>query len=221
MREARLAWCLEHRDWTLEDWKNVIWTDETSVILLHRRGGYRIWRTKEESFVRSAIRERWKVEKQEAEKEVDELNIEIEPLARQNWELTSGFGRLGLRNKPGSKPTWRFTLKTGKLSRSKSRGGIDWYRYWKTILHPKLIPFAKECIVDRPGTVVQEDKAPSHSHHFQQRIFEISEVKRLIWPGNSPDLNMIEPCWFHLKRETTKKGAAKNRKDAIRAWQEA
>lgn len=62
MREARLAWCLEHRDWTLEDWKNVIWTDETSVILLHRRGGYRIWRTKEESFVRSAIRERWKGE---------------------------------------------------------------------------------------------------------------------------------------------------------------
>ena len=23
----------------------------------------------------------------------------------------------------------------------------------------------------------------------------------MIWPGNSPDLNMIEPCWFYLKRQ--------------------
>ena len=38
----------------------MIWSDETSVILLHRRGGYRIWRSKDEAFVRSCIRERWK-----------------------------------------------------------------------------------------------------------------------------------------------------------------
>ena len=60
MRKERLAWCLEHRDWTLEDWKNVIWSDETSIVLLHRRGGYRVWRTKEEALSRSCIRERWK-----------------------------------------------------------------------------------------------------------------------------------------------------------------
>ncbi|OJJ79518.1 uncharacterized protein ASPGLDRAFT_1040611 [Aspergillus glaucus CBS 516.65] len=40
--------CLAHKDWTLEDWKNVIFTDETSVALSHRRGGIRIWRTKDE-----------------------------------------------------------------------------------------------------------------------------------------------------------------------------
>ncbi|OOQ82630.1 hypothetical protein PEBR_40468 [Penicillium brasilianum] len=45
---------------TLEDFKNVIWTNETSVILLYRREGYRIWRTKDEAFLRSYIRERWK-----------------------------------------------------------------------------------------------------------------------------------------------------------------
>ncbi|KAJ5908818.1 hypothetical protein N7495_001500 [Penicillium taxi] len=58
MRANRLAWCFKHRDWSLKDWKNVIWTDETSVILLHRRGGYRIWRTKEERLLRSYIYER-------------------------------------------------------------------------------------------------------------------------------------------------------------------
>lgn len=30
-KDARLKWCLDHKDWTLEDWKNVIWTDGTSV----------------------------------------------------------------------------------------------------------------------------------------------------------------------------------------------
>jgi len=29
---ARYNWCLAHKDWTLKDWKNVIWLDETSVI---------------------------------------------------------------------------------------------------------------------------------------------------------------------------------------------
>jgi hypothetical protein len=38
----RLKWCLEHKDWTLEDWKNVIWTDETSVQLGGVRGRRRV-----------------------------------------------------------------------------------------------------------------------------------------------------------------------------------
>jgi len=58
MRAERLAWCLVHEHWTIEDWKNVIFSDETSVILLYRRSGYRIWRTKDERFLRSYIRER-------------------------------------------------------------------------------------------------------------------------------------------------------------------
>ena len=30
-KQARLDWCLLHESWTLEDWKNVIFTDKTSV----------------------------------------------------------------------------------------------------------------------------------------------------------------------------------------------
>ncbi|KAG6130378.1 hypothetical protein E4U12_004231 [Claviceps purpurea] len=32
---------------------------------------------------------------------------------------------------------------------------------------------------------------------------------------------MIEPAWAHLKRETTKKGAPKNRQEAVAAWKAA
>ncbi len=30
----------------------------------------------------------------------------------------------------------------------------------------------------------------------------------MIWPSNSPDLNVIEAAWFWIKRQTTKHGTA-------------
>ena len=43
-------------------------------------------------------------------------------------------------------------------------------------------------------------------------------IVKLLWPGNSPDLNMIEPCWAHLKRVTTRKGGLKSQGEAEKAW---
>ena len=242
IREERLKWCLAHQHWTLEDWKRVIWSDETSVVLLHRRGGYRIWRKADERFLRSCIRERWKgysefmfwgcftydrkgpchcwlpetkAEKDQATKDLEEWNEELEPIMRDAWELETKMRRLSLTTKPGRKPQWRWTKATGKLVRD-SKGGIDWYRYQTKVLLPKLFPFAKSC---GPDTLVQEDNAPSHAHYAQQRIYDVHQISRLLWPANSPDLNMIEPCWPWMKRETTKKGAPKSRAEAIRVWE--
>ena len=47
-----------------------------------------------------------------------------------------------------------------------------------------------------PDTLIQEDNAPAHVHHIQEEIYNSYEVQRLLWPGNSPDLNMIEPNWY-------------------------
>ena len=49
----RLKFCLSHKDLKLEDWKNIIWTNKTSVILSYRLRGYCIWRTPEERFLKS------------------------------------------------------------------------------------------------------------------------------------------------------------------------
>ncbi len=101
------------------------------------------------------------------------------------------------RNTPGKKPEWKFTKKTGKLVRD-GQGGVDWYRYQQEVLIPKHIPFALECKQDRPETIIQEDGAPAHRHHAQAQIFSAADTARLFWPGNSPDLNMIEPGWFWM-----------------------
>ena len=74
---------------------------------------------------------------------------------------------------------------------------------------------------DRSQTIVQEDKAPSHAHHVQGAVYILHKVIRLLWTGNSPDLNMIEPCWGHLKRITTEKDAPKSQKKAAKAWSQA
>ena len=113
------------------------------------------------------------------------------------------------------------TEENGAIKRTAKKGGIDWYQYLTKCLLPILIPFAIKCQINRPDTIIQEDKAPAHSSKHQQVYFDAAGLQRLLWPGNSPDLNMIEPCWYYLKRVTTKKGAPKNRAEAERAWRQA
>ena len=153
MKTARLIFCEKYKHWTFEDWKRVIWTEECSVILGHRRGAVRVWRTVLEGVepVTSTIRNRWKgasemmfwgsysydykgpcycwtrktaKEKKIAKKALEKINAEIEPIAKETWELNNGVKRLGLRNMPGKKPEWNFNKSTGKIVRD-GKGGID------------------------------------------------------------------------------------------------
>lgn len=145
------------------------------------------------------------------------MNAALEPILKEEWELETGIQRLGLRNRSGKQPQWKWDKKHRKLVRRQGTG-VDWYRYQKEVVIPKLIPFAKAC---GPGTLVQEDLAPSHAHQAQAAIYKAASVARLLWCPNSPNLNMIEPCWPHLKRVTTKKGAPKSKKEAEQVWVQA
>lgn len=157
-KAKRLEFCLSHAHWSLKDWKRVIWSDETSVILGQRRGQVRIWRTANEAYDKTAIRNRWKgfaefmfwgcfswdkrgpchiwkpetaADKKTAEKEIQEMNDKLEPDLRASWELETAMRRVQLRRRPGGRvPQWSFTKANGKLIRD-GKGGIDWYRHWK------------------------------------------------------------------------------------------
>jgi hypothetical protein len=122
----------------------------------------------------------------------------------------------------GRQAEWKFTKVNGKLVREAKRGGIDWFRYLFNVLVPKLFPFAERCKEAQPDTLVQEDRAAPHAHSMQGVFYDIFKVQRMLWPGNSPDLNAIEPCWMYLKKETTKDGPPRTREDAafrwLRAW---
>jgi len=40
----RLAWAKEKRDWSLENWKKVVWSDESRFTLFKNDGRIRVWR---------------------------------------------------------------------------------------------------------------------------------------------------------------------------------
>ncbi|ERF72881.1 hypothetical protein EPUS_08494 [Endocarpon pusillum Z07020] len=159
-RAVRLAFCLDHINWTLEDWKRVIWSDETSVILGQRRGAVRLWRESGEAYENTCIRRRWKgysefmfwgcfswdkkgpchiwtketaQERKKADEELVELNQALEPMLKMEWELSTKMRRMNLRRRPaGKKPQWKFTKKNGKLVREGKAGchGVDMEASW-------------------------------------------------------------------------------------------
>ena len=314
MRAARLIFCLAHADWTLEDWKRVIWSDETSVILGQRRGSIRIWRNVGDAYENSCIRRRWKgftefmfwgcfcwdkkgpchiwtketpIERKETEKELEELNITLEPTLKRTWETENVVRRINLRQRfLERKLKWRLNKVNDKLVRDDKVRGIDWYRYWilflfasfecliwvsvqrlfrvsvqcflcawfeyrysvffeclysafscffrvsvqyflyawfqclystfscffeclyntfsftnfyrywKHILLFKFISFTKECQQIRSDILVQENNVPLHIHRYQERIYKLYKIVRLLWSDNFPDLNVTKPVWY-------------------------
>ncbi len=47
-RKRRLQFTQVHQNWTIEDWKNVAWSDESWFLLRHSDGRVRIWRKEHE-----------------------------------------------------------------------------------------------------------------------------------------------------------------------------
>lgn len=41
--KARIEWCQEHKDWTIDDWKRVVWTDETKINRFNSDGRQWVW----------------------------------------------------------------------------------------------------------------------------------------------------------------------------------
>ncbi|KAG1442718.1 hypothetical protein G6F46_013168 [Rhizopus delemar] len=39
----RLSWCMAHKDWTIDDWKRVIWSDETKINRFNSDGRTWAW----------------------------------------------------------------------------------------------------------------------------------------------------------------------------------
>ncbi len=65
---------------------------------------------------------------------------------------------------------------------------------------------------------MKEDRATLHTQSLQGIFYNFFHVQYMLWPSNSPGLNMIEPCWIFLKRETTKNGPTCTRQEAERYW---
>lgn len=255
MKKACLEFAIRYKNWTIEDWKHIIWTNEINVILNQQRGNNQIQQTIKEGQkpVIATIQERysdytkfmfwecflydykgpcycWKSEtakeKKSAEDQIKDLNRRLEPIPRQEWELSKGTNRLGLWGIGDPKPVQKFTKATRAYVCKKASKNIDWWRYQMVILEPLLISFAKKCnikqlLASKLPMLIQKDKTLVHASKYQDEVFWLHNIMQLLWPGNSPNMNMIELCWPQIKQTTTKKDASRTCKDANNHWQKA
>ena len=65
----------------------------------------------------------------------------------------------------------------------------------------EALTFAKRHTLSYPNTIIQEDGASCHASDYNKPIFELWQIAKILWPGNSPDLNAIEP--YLVVDETT------------------
>ena len=43
-REKRLSWCIERQNWSVRQWKTVIWSDESRFTIFQNDGPSHVWR---------------------------------------------------------------------------------------------------------------------------------------------------------------------------------
>ena len=150
-------------------------------------------------------------EKKQAKTRLAAMNAELEPIKKAEWEaeqarkLALRQVKYGTRKSGGTVAEWKWDKAHGKIIRA-DKGGIDWYRYQEIILKKKLISFAKACRLARANIIVMEDGASAHVSKHQEPVWLDANILRLLWCGNSPDLNMIESCWWWMKTRITRKG---------------
>ena len=86
------------------------------------------------------------------------------------------------------------------------------------IIKGKLIPFYNRLMRRYGFAVVVEDNTSSHASYYNMQLWELLEIARMEQLSNSPDLNTIEPTWFWMKRETTKRGLISSTEELKAAW---
>ena len=95
----------------------------------------------------------------------------------------------------------------------RQRGGVDGYRHEQLVLLPKLLPFVRSQQEAGRQVVVLEDGAPAHNSQFDREFFVFNDLVKILWPGNSPDINASEHAWPWMRRQITKQGPPSTTKE--------
>ncbi|OBR11336.1 hypothetical protein CH63R_03632 [Colletotrichum higginsianum IMI 349063] len=169
-REKRLAWALAHVKWPLEEWKRVIWTDETWVL----GGNYR------------------KVNvTRKPEEELDPTCIIQRPKRKQGWMFWGSFA--GSMKGPGT--VWDMKSWGTITVKSYQQHIVPLIHRFISLLESRL----EGRLESRRIVLMQDGGAPSHSVASTLEELASRGIEFIDFPPCSPDLNPIEPCWCWMK----------------------
>ena len=54
-RAARVQWCQQHLHWTKKDWRDVVFSDESTFYVLKRKNHVKVWRTDDERLIPECV----------------------------------------------------------------------------------------------------------------------------------------------------------------------
>lgn len=162
-KKARVQFAKEHLHWTVEDWKNVMFSDET---IISKMGTYgrKVFYSKPEN----------KGKREHHSKGVPQGGggkIMI-------WGCITFFGM-------------------GDASWIKERINSQVYL---DILNSYVLASRDYRGMDRGKFLFQQDNARVHTARIINHFFRTRRIKKLEWPVNSADLNIIEHVWAYIKR---------------------
>ena len=169
-KQQRLEWCLAHRQWTVENWMRVIWTDEASFAVGGVRGRIWVTRSPEEEYNEDCLVPKFK--------KLSGLMI---------WRAFIGIEK-------GPLVFWD-SKNWGKITAlSYSTHILPYlYHFWHThSLTPSGHFFPAAFMEDgAPG-----HRAALTTQYREWMGFQ---PFKLPWPASSPDLNLIEAIWCTMK----------------------
>ena len=72
------------------------------------------------------------------------------------------------------------------------------------MLKPLIEPWIKELKKLGREPMLLEDGAPAHSSKIANEFLQVSHIEKILWPGNSPEINASEHAWPWIRRHITK-----------------
>ena len=200
-RAARLKFCIDRKMWSIDVWRRVLFSDESSFELFHtpNRQNDRVW-TNSSANVRPTEKVKF-------------------PGKIMVWGVMSYRALSHLHIIPkGQTVTSEYYVEVilkQSLASTMLRTGDS-----GTILERELLP-------ERSKAIFQQDGAPPHTSKRSQEWLKSNMPgfwTKDIWPPNSPDLNPIENLWAILKSKLDSMERATNinmlEKQLLLAWKE-